>query len=62
MSNGISISHFQSSRRRVSEIALPKVLGGAGAPNLHLSSSMVRYYVYMWVSLYIFKFDHVTIY
>lgn len=30
----------QSSRRRVSEIALPKVLGGAGAPNLHLSSSM----------------------
>ena len=32
---------FQSSRRRVSEIALPKVLGGVGAPNLHPSSSMV---------------------
>ena len=32
---------FQSSRRRVSEIALPKVLGGIGAPNLHPSSSMV---------------------
>ena len=31
----------------MSEIALPKVLGGAGAPNLHLSASMVGYCVYL---------------
>jgi len=32
---------LQTSRRRVSEIALPKVLGGSGAATLHPSASMV---------------------
>ncbi|XP_060596694.1 inositol 1,4,5-triphosphate receptor associated 1-like isoform X2 [Ruditapes philippinarum] len=39
-----AIKLLKASRRRVSEIALPKVLGGTGAATLHPSASMDSFY------------------
>ena len=49
-------------RRRTSEIALPKVLGGSGAATLHPSASMVRTRLPPLHCMYCCQAEHMSIY